>query len=410
MVLCACFADAGHQVIGLAGADASERLNRGEPLVHEPGLEELLRRNLESGRLSFTSDAAEALAGAELAFLSTDTPVDDRDVPQLDALEELAASIGEHAADEAVLVVTAQVPIGTTERLAALAVRRAAYAPEFLQLGTALHSFLEADRFVIGADDPDVAQRVASLYEPFGRPIVRTSIRTAEMAKHAANAFLATSISLINEIGDLADATGADVWAVAEILRLDHRIGPHAYLGPGLGFAGATLGRDLRALQALASERGIGTRVVDAVLAVNEDRAGQLVGYLARSLDGFQGKIVALLGLTYKPGTSTLRRSIGLEIAGKLTQAGADVRGFDPLADLGSVDAGLELAGDPLEAASEADAAVHLTGWDGLDQLDLAALRQNMRGNLFIDTRADFDPERMEAAGFRYTRFPAGAL
>jgi len=230
------------------------------------------------------------------------------------------------------------------------------------------------------------------------------------MAKQASNAFLATSISFINEIGDLAQATRADVWTVAEILKLDHRIGPNAYLGPGLGFAGATLGRDLRALQGLASERGIETRVVDAVLAVNEDRAEQLVGYLGRSLDGFQGKIVALLGLTYKPGTSTLRRSIGLEIAEKLTQAGAEVRGFDPVADLGSVDARLELAGDPLEAVSQADAAVHLTGWDGLDQLDLTALRQNMRGNVFIDTRADFDPERMESAGFRYTRFPAGAL
>jgi UDPglucose 6-dehydrogenase len=411
MVLCAGLAEIGHEVIGLAAPDEAARLSRAEPLLHEPGLSDLLRRNLDSGRLRFTSDPEDALTDTEFAFVSLDTPVDDEDVPLIEEVLCLAELVGALSPPSAILVLTAQVPVGTTERVGALAGRPTAYVPEFLQLGVAVQSFFEADRVVVGADDDDVAERVIAVYAPLERPILRTNARTAELAKHAANAFLATSISFVNEIGDLAQELGADIWDIARILKLDRRIGPHAYLGPGLGFAGATLGRDLRALQRLAGEVGIEAQLVDAVVAVNEARRESLLRLVARELSELRGSRIALFGLTYKPGTSTLRRAISLSVAEELGRQGAVVTAFDPLADAAALpnDVPLALLRDPLAAARDADVVVHLTGWSGVQDLDLAALRAAMRQPLVIDTQGDFDAGAMRAAGIRYVRFPTGS-
>lgn len=410
-VVSACLADLGNRVHGICDERTAEGLNAGSPPVHEPELPDIILRNIASGRLHYTPDLEQGLKGAEFAFICADTPVDMNDESDLSPIFALAEDIGRNLVSDIVLCVTAQVPIGTTGRLAEV-VRRAspsfgcevAYVPEFLRLGSAVETFRQADRFVVGCDDPALAERVAALYEPLARPIVFTDVRSAEMAKHASNAFLATSISFINEIGNLCELAGADALAVSRILKLDKRIGQHAFLSPGLGFAGGTLGREIRALQRLGSTHQIPTPLMDAVWHVNAQRAGLVTRRLSRAMGSLRDSQVGILGLTYKPGTSTLRRAISLEIIRDLVREGASVKACDPLANLTAVNdlPPMQMAADPYEAAQESDALILVTEWAGIESLDLPRLRGNMKGDVFFDTRNFFDPGRMQGAGFRY--------
>jgi UDPglucose 6-dehydrogenase len=411
-VVSACLADLGHTVRGV-GDDTGvvAGLNQGQAPIYEPGLDEVIGRNLAAGRLRYTTDYADALRGATYAYLAIDTPVGPDDESDLSSIMEAARSIGRALSGPLILMVSAQVPVGTSEQLAELARAEqpgirldVVYVPEFLRLGTAIETFRQADRFIIGSDDPAVAERVAALFRPLERPILVTGLRTAEMGKHASNTFLATSISFINEIANLCDEVGADATQVAQILKLDRRIGPYAFLSPGLGFAGGTLGREIRALQKLGQRHGQPTPMMDAVMAVNQSRA-QLVGQrLGKVYDHLDGLAVGILGLTYKPGTSTMRRAISLEIIQDLVGQGVSVRAYDPLARLDEV-ANLppfEVSPDPYAAAEGADALVLVTEWDGIDDLDFDRLRAAMRRPVLVDTRNLFDPARMRAAGFVY--------
>ena len=471
-VTSACLADMGHQVCEVGDDEkVVAALNAGEPPVYEPKLKAIIRRNLRTGRLKYTTDYQEALRGAEFAYIAIDTPVGPNDESDLSSIFDAAryvgqampvlsrspdpepcpeckrrSSEGEGAAEgsgELILIVSAQVPVGTCERIAAVVreenpavVFDVAYVPEFLRLGTAVDTFRGADRFVVGADDPAVAERIAALYRPLGRPIVITNLRTAEMAKHASNAFLATSISFINEIANLCDEVSADAVQVAQIMKLDRRIGKYAFLSPGLGFAGGTLGREIRALQKLGQQHGCDTPMMDAVMTINQARA-RLVGQrLQRVYDSLEGLQVGILGLTYKPGTSTLRRSIALDIIRDLVAQGASAKAFDPLARLDEVadastlrqpfdkaqactersrsdkaqDAAslstslppFEPCPDPYIAAQGSDALVLVTEWSGIRDLDLPRLCAAMRRPVFIDTRNLFDPAKMQEAGFIY--------
>ena len=441
-VISACLADMGHHVRGVGDDEkVVAALNAGEPPLYEPKLKAIMRRNLRAGRLKYTTDYREALDGAEFAYIAIDTAVGPDDQSDLSSIFDAARHIGqatpvlsrspersEGAAEgsgELILIVSAQVPVGTCERMAAIAQEehqratrdanlqpanlqpstiQVAYVPEFLRLGTAVDTFRCADRFVVGANDPAVAKRIAALYRPLGQPIVITSLRTAEMAKHASNAFLATSISFINEMANLCDEVGADALQVAQIMKLDRRIGKYAFLGPGLGFAGGTLGREIRALQKLGQQHRCDTPMMDAVMTVNQARA-RLVGQrLQRVYDSLEDLQVGVLGLTYKPGTSTLRRSIALDIILDLVAQGASVRAFDPLARLDEV-ADLppfEPCADPYAVAQGSDALVLVTEWAGIRDLDLPRLRTAMRRPVFIDTRNLFDPAKMQEAGFIY--------
>ena len=411
-VISACLADMGHQVCGVGNDEQTvTSLNAGDPPVYEPKLRAIMRRNLRADRLKYTTDYRKALQGAEFAYIAIDTPVGPDDESDLSPIFSAARRVGQAISGELILIVSAQVPVGTCERIAATihevnpaAVLEIAYVPEFLQLGAAVDTFRQADRFVIGAADPVVAKRVATLYRPLSRPIVISNLRTAEMAKHASNAFLSTSISFINEIGNLCDEVGADALQVAQIMKLDRRIGKHAYLSPGLGFAGGTLGREIRALQKLGQQHGCDTPMMDAVITVNQARAhlvGQRLGRIYDSLDGIQ---VGILGLTYKSGTSTLRRSIALDVIRDLVAHGASVKAFDPLASLDEVAdlPALESCCDPYAVAQESDALVLVTEWSGIHELDLPRLRAAMRWPVFIDTRNVFDPAKMQEAGFVY--------
>jgi UDPglucose 6-dehydrogenase len=411
-VLAACFAELGHDVVGVdADAEVIASLRDGRPPLHEPGLPELLAEGVAAGRLDFTTEFETAVPGADLVYLSLDTPVGPGDTSDLDAVLAAARRIGESGQGDLVLCVTAQVPVGTSEALAHEVETlldggrcQVVYVPEFLRLGTAIDSFRNADRFLIGADDAELAERVAALYRPLGRPVEIMDMRSAEMTKHACNAFLAASISFINEIADLCEETGADVGRVAEGMKLDRRIGPHAFLSAGLGFAGGTLGRDLRVLQAVGRRAGRATALTDAVIAVNASRAGLVSELLCRLHGSLEGTRVAMLGLTYKPGTSTMRRSVALEIARELTSKGAAVQAYDPGADLSELDGPVpfQVCEDAASAAEGADALVVTTAWPEFRDLDLTALRPRMRRADLIDTQNLFDPAAVAASGWAY--------
>jgi UDPglucose 6-dehydrogenase len=254
---------------------------------------------------------------------------------------------------------------------------------------------------VIGADDPGAADRVAGLYQRLGRPMLKTGLNTAEMGKHASNAFLATSISFMNEIADLCGAVGADPLAVARILKLDRRIGPHAYLSPGLGFAGGTLGRELRVLQQFGAKNGLSTAIADATVEVNDARAGLVSQRLREALESLENRRIAVHGLTYKTGTSTLRRAVSLDVVQSLVAAGATVVASDPLANLAELaELPFQVCRDPHEAAAGSDALVMMT--DAGSTLDLSRLRHVMSGDVILDARSALEPSAVRRAGFRY--------
>ena len=410
-IVSACLADLGNQVCGVCDEQTAALLNAGQPPVYEPALPELICRNTASGRLRYTTDYAEGLDGADFVFICTDTPVGANDDSDLAPIDAIAHEIGQHLFADIVLCVTAQVPVGTTEELAHIVHRLApahecavAYIPEFLRLGTAVETFRQADRFVIGCNDSRVAARVAALYQPLGRPIIHTDLRSAEMAKHASNAFLGVSISFINEIADLCELLDADVLEVARVLRLDPRIGERAFLSPGLGFAGGTLGREIRALQKLGSAHAMSTPLMDAVWQINSRRVHLVARRLSAALGTLAGQQIGILGLTYKAGTSTLRRAISLDIVRDLVRRGASIKAYDPLANLAEVSdlPPMQICADPYQTAQDADALVLVTEWADISSLDLFRLRAHMHGDVFLDTRNLLDSRRMDEAGFRY--------
>ena len=417
-ILCACLSDIGHRVWGIdRDATIVQSLSAGEPVVREPKLKAMIKRNLKRGHLSFSSDYAKGLKDVSFVFISIDTPVGEDDRADLKTVFEVARKIAKNISGKACVVVTAQVPVGTCEQIADViraenpkAEFDIACVPEFLRLGTAIETFKKADRFVIGADDVQVAERVAELYRPLKRPVVITNLRSAEMGKHASNTFLALSISFINELADLCDEVGADASDVAKIMKLDRRIGKYAFLSPGLGFAGGTLGRDVRAIQAFGKEFDLPTRVMDAIMAVNETRV-ELVKYrLLKIYDHLNDLQVGIWGLTYKPGTSTLRRSLALSIIQLLTKQGVQMKAFDPLAKLDEVRhlPPFQVCEDPYQVAQNSDAIVLVTEWADIRSVDLIKVRKLMKQPVFIDTRNLFDPVDMQQKGFIYSGIGRG--
>jgi UDPglucose 6-dehydrogenase len=384
-------------------------LASGRAPVYEPGLDDLLGKALAGGTLGVGTDPA-ALAGCAVVFLAYDTPVRDDDTSDLDLLERAVERIAPHLTTDAVLVVSAQLPLGT----AALFRRRLkrlrpeveiVYSPENLRLGEAIACYLRPGHVVIGADDPTAGDRIAALFGPMDAKILRMSLASAEMTKHGINAWLATSITFTNQLADLCSAGGADVRDVVAAMRCDPRIGARAYLAPGLGFSGGTLGRDLRVLDALDERAGGTAPLFGDIWRYNSERRRLVTRTLDRELPGLKDRRVALWGLTYKPGTSTLRRSLPLQVAADLLDEGVIVAAFDPKADWDSapIPAGLERAASASEAARGADAVVLLTEWPELIEADLAALKRLMRGALLVDTKnAWAGRDDVARLGFRY--------
>ncbi len=403
LVTAACFAELGHRVIArdiLPEKVAS--LARGETTIHEPELEDLVRRNLE--RITFTTEMDELLSGARLLFTCVDTPPTysgDADLSRVRAVVEELPADSDH-----VLVMKSTVPAGTGE-----SIRRdlpgLAYVscPEFLKEGTAVKDFMHPDRVVVGADpgDDEAAAAVAALYEPLGGEILRTDVASAEMIKLASNAFLATKISFINEIANVCEEVGADVGQVAKGMGLDSRIGS-SFLRAGIGYGGSCFPKDVSALKMLAGNTGYHFQLLTSVIEVNELQKRRVVGKLEKHLGSLLGKRIALLGLAFKPDTDDMREASSLVLAARLQGEGAEVVAYDPVAVeraselLGTV----EMAESAEIALDGADAAVLVTEWAEFAELDWAAAAARMNRALLVDGRNFLDGEALVGAGFEY--------
>lgn len=411
-VTAACLADLGYTVVGVDNDPHKvEALNRGVPPLFEPGLQEMMAENIAAGRLTFTSSLAQAVRGASHVLITHDTPVDENDEVDLSDIFAIADGLARHLDGSATIIVSSQVPVGTCEEITAM-LRRAnpsvdvhvAYTPENMRLGRAIECFKRPDMIIIGADNEATLQRVEQLLAPIEAPRVRVNLRTAEMTKHAINAYLATSISFANEVANLCDEAGVDALRVADALRLDSRIGPRAPLRPGLGFAGGTLARDLKVLRHLSQRHGYDAPLINGVLAINERQNGIIVGRLRRVYGSLDGLTVGVLGLTYKAGTSTLRRSAALEIIRAIAADGATVKAHDPKADPEEVRLHHEFTfcDDPYAVAEGSDALVLVTNWPQFRELDFPRIRSVMRNPVLLDAGNMLDDDLMVRAGFRY--------
>jgi UDPglucose 6-dehydrogenase len=411
-VYSACFAELGYSVMGVdRDQNRVDHLNKGVPPLFEPGLEELILKNIHLNRLSYTVSLRDALVDASFVLIAFDTRVDENDDVDLCEVYDTAAELAEYLENYSIIIVSSQVPVGTCEEIKSLIRQKrpsldvdVAYVPENLRLGQAIEGFMNPDRIVIGADNEDTLDRVEAFFSVVKAPKIRMNLRSAEMTKHALNAFLATSISFINEIANLCDEVGADALKVAEAMRLDSRIGPKAMLKPGLGFAGGTLARDLKVLQKLGGKSCCPTRLIDGVLRVNQRQNHMIAGKLRKVCGSLQNLTVGVLGLTYKAGTSTLRRSASLEIIRDLADGGARVKAYDPKADLREIQGytEFEFCSDELEVASGSDALVFVTDWPEFKELDFSRIKSLMKKPVVIDAQNMLDTERLVQMGFIY--------
>ena len=404
LVTGACFADRGHPVVVRdVVPERIENLNAGRLPFHEPGLVEVIERNRE--RLTFTLDVAELKEDTSIFFACVDTPPTPSGDADLGYVWSVIDDLGDPG--EATLVMKSTVPVGTGERIrAALDQRgldRIGYVsnPEFLAEGNAVQDFMNPDRVVIGAFDGAAGDRVAALYEGFDAPVVRTSVASAEMVKLAANAFLATRISFINEIANVSEAVGADVADVAYGMGLDKRIGT-TYLKPGIGYGGSCFPKDVSFLKLLAGNSGYHFQLVSAVIEVNDLQKRRIITKLRRRLGSLRRKKIALLGLAFKPNTDDMRQAPSLVLASRLHTEGAVVHAWDPLVKSHPSLDGVVMEESLLDAVRDADAAIIVTEWPEFATLASGEVREAMRTPLIIDGRNLLDPEAARAAGFEY--------
>ena len=412
----ACFSDFGHDVVCVdkdSGKIAD--LDKGIMPIFEPGLDRLVARNVSAGRLSFTTETADAMRGAEAVFIAVGTPSRRGDGhADLSYVYGAAREIAGLLDGPAIVVTKSTVPVGTgdeVERIIREAAPGAAVSivsnPEFLREGAAIEDFKHPDRIVIGADDERAMEVMREIYRPLylnKAPLLFTSRRTAELIKYAANAFLATKITFINEIADLCEKVGAEVQDVARGIGLDGRIGAK-FLHAGPGYGGSCFPKDTLALLKTAEDHHAPLRIVESVVKVNDARKRAMGRKVIQALGRkARGKTVALLGLAFKPNTDDMRDAPSIAIAQALEDAGVRVRGYDPesMEQARPLMPGVELCSGPYEAAAGADAVVLVTEWDALRALDLSRLKRGMHGAAFVDLRNIYPPEEVEAAGLSW--------
>jgi UDPglucose 6-dehydrogenase len=415
LVTGACLADFGMHVVGVDKDHAKiEALKKGKVPIYEPGLEALVRTNMDEGRLSFSTDLGPAIEEAQAVFIAVGTPPKSDGSADLTFIREVADSIGKHLNGYKVIITKSTVPIGTGKMIEEMVRERAGSKhkfavvsnPEFLREGSAIEDFMHPDRVVVGTRDPKAAELMLDVYSPLVAadvPFIVTDVESAELIKYASNGFLATKISFINEVAELCEALGANVEVVSKGMGLDNRIGPK-FLSAGPGFGGSCFPKDTRAVAQIAQEQKLRFRIIEAVLEVNEQRKGQMLAKIESALDGVQGRTVAVLGLSFKPNTDDIRESPALPIVQGLVDRGATVRAFDPEAMNGCrpLFPTLTFCDNPYEAAEGADALVIITEWNQFRKLELDRLHAALRQPLVIDLRNLYEPEKMAAAGFEY--------
>jgi UDPglucose 6-dehydrogenase len=419
LVTGACFAEFGCQVI-CADVDAAkiEALRQGHMPIYEPGLEDLVVRNVQQGRLAFTTDTAEAVRASLVVFIAVPTPPREDGSTDLTAVEEVAREIARAMDGYKVIVNKSTVPVGSAgkvrrwieeELVRAGHQRRFSVAsnPEFLREGAAIGDFMRPDRVVIGADDEEATAILKGLYRPLyliETPVVVTSVASAELTKYAANAFLATKVSFINEIANLCEAVGADVHDIARAIGLDRRIGSK-FLHPGPGFGGSCFPKDTRSVAHFARAQDAPLRIVEAVIEVNEAQHRRMVEKISALLDGdLAAREIGALGLSFKPETDDMRDAPSLSILRALIERGARVRAYDPqaMANARKLLPEVTLCENAYDVCDGADALVVLTEWNQFRMLDLARVKSLLRQPLVADLRNIYDPVAMRDAGFSY--------
>ncbi len=425
LVTGACFAEFGVQVTCVDNdAQKVAVLKSGEIPIYEPGLDDLVGRNVREGRLSFTLDTAEAVRNSLVCFIAVPTPPGHDGGTDLGAVEAVAREIGRSLDGYKVIVAKSTVPVGTAARVRAwideeLEKRgaRASYSvasnPEFLREGAAISDFMRPDRVVIGTEDDHAKAILKDLYRPLylnETPMVLTDIPTAELTKYASNAFLATKISFINEVANLCERVGADVQAIARAMGLDRRIGPK-FLHAGPGFGGSCFPKDTRSLAHFSRELGDGFEIVEAVIRVNQRQRERMVEKIVAALGGsVEGKTIAALGLSFKPETDDMRDAPSLDIVGGLLEQGASVRGYDPqaLRHAERMLPGIVPCANAYAAAEGSDALVIITEWNQFRMLDLARIKSLLSQPLIVDLRNIYEPADVRAAGFHYVAVGRG--
>jgi UDPglucose 6-dehydrogenase len=411
LVTGACFADLGHEV---ACVDISDErvgsLRQGKIPIHESGLEEVVARGLESGRLRFTTEHAEAMRGAQVVFICVQTPSADDGSADLSFVQAAAEDLARHISGYIVVINKSTVPVGARDFVERLIRSRlpenvefdVASNPEFLREGTAVFDFMHPDRVVVGTKSERAAGLLTELYRPLGAPLIVTDPASAEMIKYASNTFLATKISFINAIANLCDAVGADVKDVALGMGYDSRIG-FVFLKPGPGFGGSCLPKDSRALIRTAAENGYDFRLLEGVLEVNDEQHRVIVRKVERMTGGLEGKTIAVWGVAFKPNTDDVRDSPSLAVIDLLREKGARVRAYDPVVGEAVYAArGIERAPGPIEAAEGADAVLLLTEWNEFRWLDYGRLLELMAHPAIVDARNLLDPHTLRQMGFAY--------
>jgi UDPglucose 6-dehydrogenase len=429
LVTAACFAEVGNAVVCMDIDDGKIRLlDDGKASLHEPGLSELVHANRKTGRLAFTTSYGAAVGHADILFLAVGTPADEDGSADLSHVLAAARGIGEHIVRPIIVVNKSTVPVGTVERIRGVIVQSlrereveipftVVSNPEFLKEGAAVADFMRPDRIIIGCDDGNALKMLRALYAPFNRyrdRLIETDVRSAELTKYAANAMLATRISFMNELADLAEAVGADIEAVRHGIGADPRIGPH-FLYAGMGYGGSCFPKDIKALIKTAEQHGRAPRLLAATEAVNEKQKSVMFEKLREHYSGaLQGKTIALWGLAFKPNTDDMRQAPSLVLIDQLLHAGARVRAYDPVAREEAVrrlisaygqvrfEEAITLVDSAWEAVDGADALVLVTEWKEFRSPDFARLNMILRDKAIFDGRNLYNPESVQATGLHY--------
>jgi UDPglucose 6-dehydrogenase len=413
LVTGAVFADLGNEVICVDNQrDKIEALRAGQMPIYEPGLEEMVERNVADRRLAFTEDLGASIRRSDIVFITVGTPPGDGGKTDLGAVEAVACAIGEAMERYLVVVTKSTVPVGTGEFVREVIERHqprpipfdVVSNPEFLREGSAIEDTLRPDRIVIGAPSQQVAMTLLELYAPLERPMIITDVPSAEMIKYASNAFLATKISFANAIANLCEVAGADVTQVMKGMGLDARIGP-AFLSAGLGYGGSCFPKDTDSLIHTAATLGYDFSLLRAVVEINRGRSERFVETMRRALAPLEGRIIAVLGVAFKPNTDDMRDAKSIEVTERLVRLGATVRAYDPVAldnARAALPSSVTYCASSYEAAAGADAIALITEWNEFKFLNLERVRQVMRRPVIFDGRNLWEPERMRRLGFEY--------
>jgi len=416
LVTGACLAEFGMNLVCVDNdVQKIDLLKQGKSPIYEPGLDDLLRKNMKEGRLRFSTSIKEGVASNLVIFIAVGTPSRDDGSADLSAVEEVAREVAKYMEGYKVVVVKSTVPVGTSRKLKKLIrdhqIRPVPFDivsnPEFQREGSAIEDFMRPDRVTIGAESQQAIATMKEIYSALyliETPFVITSLETAEMIKYAANAFLATKVTFINEIANLCEYAGADVLHVARAMGLDGRIGKK-FLHPGPGYGGSCFPKDTRALLRMAEDRGYPFKVLNSVIEVNEEQKKRMVGKIKGIVGDLRGKTIGILGLAFKPNTDDIRESSAITIIEGLLAEGAKVKAFDPAAmeETRAVFPNIEFGKDSYDMAKGCDALVLVTEWNQFRRLDLERIKSLLKSPVFIDLRNVYDPEQMRRVGFKYT-------